>query len=1122
MTTRRQLLVWVAAALCIGLGIALIIPRLRKKQPQLEGEDFVSLVLRGRSALENAQSGPAIEAFRKALAIEPTQPDVHLNLANALLLADEKEAAIAQAQEVLKLERNSAAALYVIGCAKLRLGQAEDALKALQQSEFIDAAVSAVHFQIGRACQALGQWEEAASAFSTAINLEPEHPAAHYALSQVLIRLDQPQPAQEEIKRHQEIMAKRPNLPSDPTFFEKCKHTMARLPKVKPEQPAATGVKVVFFDVTGDQGLAGKRGPFGIVDLQRDGRRSLLVVDPVEGLCVLENRDGRLVKLKEPLPGLAGARYRQCLVADLNNDQLDDVLMLSDQGAKVFALGKDGNFTDATDASGLRELRASAAVLADLDFTGKLGLIAIDAGKLAFFRNQGGLVFRALPAASVVPNAPADVRQILVDDWNGDDLPDLFLVRDAEAPQLWLNQHGGPLKLAAPTVPRLDPTIDVSENATSAETPSPPWPAGGSIAVGDVNDDLRHDLLVATGSGIEIVFGGLPSRATIPLPTFTITRLALVDYDNDGWLDIFALGSGLRAWRNLGHTHFHEVTSELGLDTFGNDPVTSLTAADLDADGDSDLLLDRGESGLQSLRNDGGNGNRQLKIRLLGKRSNANGFGARVELIAGGWRASRTVGSRPLEIGVGQRARLDSFSVHWADLVMNLGAMAVDAKTPIEVTELEFPTGSCPYLYTWDGTRFRFVTDLLGASPAGLRISDDRFIDADTDELVHIGDESLVSPREGNYTLQITSELREITYLDQAQLIVADHPPGTELFSTSKLRPGKPFPPHEIVLLHHRRPLLRAIRNDGFDVTSTLAGKDGEVVSPIRLRVPQLRGLAEPFTVTLDFGPLPADRPLALALTGWLRFGGGMTNVAASHDPTLPFPFPTLEAEIEGRWQSVDVICGAPAGKTKSIVVDLTGKLPTNTSRLRLTTAFEIHWDRIALFERADAPVRSVTLASATADLHWHGTSQYESKPWTVPLTPIYEQVQAAAPWLITPSGWCTRYGDVRELVAKRDDALVILNCGDEVTLTFPAAQLPPKSPGHQREFFLFSSGWDKDGDYHVERGLTVEPLPFQGMDDQLYGRHPRPVIEGDWWIPKYNRRWVGPLALRKNTPGDH
>src|SRR2546425_10903325 len=152
---------------------------------------------------------------------------------------------------------------------------------------------------------------------------------------------------------------------------------------------------------------------------------------------------------------------------------------------------------------------------------------------------------------------------------------------------------------------------------------------------------------------------------------------------------------------------------------------------------------------------------------------------------------------------------------------------------------------------------------------------------------------------------------------------------------------------------NNRRPLLKPTRRDDADVTARLNETDANVVSPLKLRVPQLRGLAEPHGLILDFGPLPVERPLVLALTGWLRFGGGMANVAAANDSNLPFPFPTLAVETaDGDWKSVEVVVGAPCGKTKTIVVDLTGKLPAGSRRLRLSTAFEIHWDRIALFEK--------------------------------------------------------------------------------------------------------------------------------------------------------------------------
>ena len=69
---------------------------------------------------------------------------------------------------------------------------------------------------------------------------------------------------------------------------------------------------------------------------------------------------------------------------------------------------------------------------------------------------------------------------------------------------------------------------------------------------------------------------------------------------------------------------------------------------------------------------------------------------------------------------------------------------------------------------------------------------------------------------------------------------------------------------------------------------------------------------------------------------------------------------------------------------------------------------------------------------------------------------------------------------------------------------------LGEKVEGSQRDFFLFVSGWDKDSDFHVVTGTSIEPLPWHGMNEQHYGREPRPVFTNDAWIQKYNTRWVG------------
>jgi hypothetical protein len=290
------------------------------------------------------------------------------------------------------------------------------------------------------------------------------------------------------------------------------------------------------------------------------------------------------------------------------------------------------------------------------------------------------------------------------------------------------------------------------------------------------------------------------------------------------------------------------------------------------------------------------------------------------------------------------------------------------------------------------------------------------------------------------------------------------------------------------------------------------------MVSPIRLREPQLRGLAEPFSVTMDFGDLPLGKRLVLVMTGWLRFGGGMANVAGSLDPNLPFPFPALEAELsDGSWLRVPIDFGVPAGKTKTILVDLENKLPAGTRRLRLSTAFELYWDSAFLCEKvSNERNQMTTLRPNQTNLRWHGFSQFAPLPNFLPLTPEYEKIRTSPPWTHTPSGWCTRYGPVNDLVNEADNALVLLNGGDEVALSFNADQLRAKPEGFERDFFLYVVGWDKDADFHVGQGWRVEPLPFGGMPDQTYGYDFRPSNLNDAWIKKYNTRWIGPLVLKR------
>ena len=1145
VTTRLAQLACLLLAFCLGCK--------RPDSSKGPSDEFLRLMVVGKNHLERGDTTNALATYKKAEAIFPNDADLHLNLANSYLIAGSyggsptATEAIREAYEVLKLDPNSAAAYFVKGSAYLRLSNWDEAAKALENSRQIDPGEKATYFQLGRARMGLQQWEEAISAFREGIRMDPNrlHAGPRYFLAQALMRAGREEEAKKELALHQTDVE---SGQIDARTFERSKFTQARVP-FKLDQPEKEGIKVRFADATkeifGDT-AQDFSGPIGVIDPNRTGWNGLFVVEK-GNFRLLWNSNGGFRAYGQSYPAVAGATYSKMLVGDLQNDRFDDIVVLGEKGSHVFAFATNGIVKDESGFRGLSGLGAVDGLLMDLDFTGKLDLIAVGAAtnEVRVYRQFGPLLFSEITSTSGIPTSLHDAKAVMMEDWNRDGVMDVIASRRTGAPLLLEKQRGGPL--------------------VARETN---WVAGSAFCTGDFDNDLRADLAVASGGKITICFNG-GERKEIPAPG-NAKQIIAIDYDNDGWLDLWAAGENIRAWRNAGLSGFQEQTVQLGLDKFDDGAVSELHFADFDKDCDSDVVVALANGGLRYLRNDGGNANAQFKVALHGTRSNASGIGCKVEVETGRLRLVRTVQRLPVEIGVGKHQTLDSFVVHWFNWPQGSAEVPFNCKEPLFALELTIQEGSCPYVYAWDGKRFRFVTDILGAAPLGLPMAEGRYIEADPEELVWIGNERTFPARGGAYQLQITEELREVLYLDEAKLVVVDREPDTEVHATDKLLPGKPFPKGTLMTLHNEHPLLQATRlgerdrpgrtsrrpadwKDGdvsgetpntatetvalpisTEVTAALRTVDGRRVSPPKVRVPQLRGLAEPHGVVLDFGALDTSKPLVLVMNGWLRFGGGMANIAASQDASLPFPFPVLEAEVSDaaeqgkdggrraatslpKWVRVPVTVGAPAGKTKTIVVDLEGKLPPGTRRLRLTQAFEIHWDRIALMEKKpNAPTAITFITPAEADLHFRGFSAIQDLPLDCPLTPDYDKVSSNSYWTITPGGWCTRYGDVSELVASRDEGLALLNGGDELTLKFAATSLPPKPAGTVREFFLYVDGWDKDSDFHVAAGTQVDPLPFHGMDDQRYGREQRPRFSSDALHRKYNTRWVEGRVVKR------
>jgi hypothetical protein len=371
---------------------------------------------------------------------------------------------------------------------------------------------------------------------------------------------------------------------------------------------------------------------------------------------------------------------------------------------------------------------------------------------------------------------------------------------------------------------------------------------------------------------------------------------------------------------------------------------------------------------------------------------------------------------------------------------------------------------------------------------------------------------SALSPVDGNLDVRLTEELSEVTYLDRTQLYAIDHPAGTEVFTNDKFQ-SPPFPK----LAFHtssRRIYPEAARDDkGRDVLARLLKKDG--LSPYGFSRTAL-GVADMHTLELDFGSAAPSGTATLLLNGWVDWADGSVFRAASQEGDKGLVMPYLQMQDgKGEWKTVNEDMGLPSGKPKTIAVDL--KFISSSRKVRIVTNLCIYWDEIFLSDAGNSDIRPQAIPLATADLHFRGFSASHIDPARLhPDTYEYSTVSSNSFWNPTP-GFYTRYGSVRELVSSVDDELVIMGSGDELKLSFSAAQIPPPKPGWIRDYMLEVNGWAKDSDPNTAFSTNIEPLPFHGMS--AYPYRPTEHYPDDEEHRRYRREYNTRPALRLIRP---
>ena len=309
-------------------------------------------------------------------------------------------------------------------------------------------------------------------------------------------------------------------------------------------------------------------------------------------------------------------------------------------------------------------------------------------------------------------------------------------------------------------------------------------------------------------------------------------------------------------------------------------------------------------------RNQGGNAQPSFTLRLTGRVSNRSGTGAVVELRAGSLRERRETtavtpptGTADLVFGLGARKRVDVVRVLWPSGILQAELTPGGAKGAVQITELDRKPSSCPFLFTWNGSGFEFITDFLGGGELGYRVAPGVRGRPDSDEVVRIPGDRLM-PRDGRYDLRVTNELEEVLFLDSARLHVVDHPADVMVFPDEGLV-SQPRAGMRLIALRGLSAPASASDDRGHDVMALVADQDFQAPD---FRLTGIRGYAAPHTLTL--APREGARPDWLLLSGWTDYAYSSDNVAASQEG-LQLQAPVLDAARCERHVAYDACRGS-------------------------------------------------------------------------------------------------------------------------------------------------------------------------------------------------------------------
>jgi hypothetical protein len=429
------------------------------------------------------------------------------------------------------------------------------------------------------------------------------------------------------------------------------------------------------------------------------------------------NRNGTFTDVTRQA-GLAVEMYGMGVaIGDYNNDGFPDILITAVGQNRLFQNTGKGHFIDVTDKAGLggRHAFSTSALWFDYDRDGLLDLFvcnyvqwapehdvfcSVDGKHKSYctpeayhgstcwlFRNRGNGTFEDVTAKSGIFDTTSKSLGVAMLDHDG--WPDLLVANDTQPNKLYRNQRNGTFE-------------DIAVHTGVAFSEDGKARAGMGIDAGDFDNSGRQGLAITNFDNEMIALykpnaAGIYSDVALQSGVGQASRNSLgfgclfLDINLDGNLDLLAVNGHIdETVRNISQNHgyaqapqlflndgkgrFHDVAGQVGAGFASAKVARGVADGDFDRDGDLDLLITTNQGPALLYRNDVTNGNRSLRLRLVGTKSNRDAVGAVVRVTTREATQSRMVktgssylsqSEMTLTFGLGQRDAADRVVIQW-------------------------------------------------------------------------------------------------------------------------------------------------------------------------------------------------------------------------------------------------------------------------------------------------------------------------------------------------------------------------------------------------------------------------------------------------------------------------